>query len=181
MGINGSLMSQMLLAGSSTICWLKKRAFNFFPLPQTSWRTDWAWEPLHNPEGLTHLLKEKDSYGAPALFQKYTRTTTWDSNHELLPQRKVVPCPTNDSSDPLLMDLFFLFKDEAKGACFIRTIIFTVSHVCEECGILNLTYVFGLSKGDLSPWFSQVNCLTETFFVCFFRMVALFFSSNDLL
>lgn len=127
MGLKGSLMSQMLLAVSSTICWLKKRAFNFFSLPQTSWRTDWAWEPVHNPEGLTRLWKEKDSCWGPALFQKYTQTTTWDSNKELFPQREVVVFPTDDSSARPFMD-FSPFKDEAKGACFIH-IMLTLSHV----------------------------------------------------
>lgn len=97
MGINGSLMSQMLLAVSSTtICW---RAFNLFSLRQTFRRTDWAWEPLHNPEGLTHLLKERDSCGGSARFQRHARTTTRVSNQWLLPQRRVVLLPTDDSAD----------------------------------------------------------------------------------
>lgn len=53
---------------------------------------------LHNPEGLTRLLKEKDSCWGPALFQKHTHRTSWDSNQSLLPQRKVVLFP-DDSTD----------------------------------------------------------------------------------
>lgn len=36
MEIRGSLFCQLLLAISSTICWLKKKAFNSFSLPETA-------------------------------------------------------------------------------------------------------------------------------------------------